>query len=94
MITKAHCWFCDEDKEVEGFASSTSLAYGFPFPVMELTVKSRQIMDGEVVSFVCRDCRSAILQAIAGSGVASKGKVLAVSRTMTEFKEGIKEVVY
>jgi len=75
---KEHCWFCDTKKEFNGTVSNTiNLAYGVPFPVLELTVKSIVRADGKVISFVCEDCRRAILHKIAESRVAAIDNVLA-----------------
>ena len=74
----AHCWFCNSDKKMDACISSKPLAYGNPFPVLDLTVRSKVISDGEVTQFVCRDCRSAILEAIANSKVASIQNVLSM----------------
>ena len=73
----AHCWFCNSDKEVDDCESSLSLAYGNPFPVLDVSVKSKVIYNnGNMTQFVCRQCRSAILRAIGESKVASIQNVL------------------
>lgn len=73
---KAYCWFCESDKEYDMLESTTRLTYGYPFPMLDLTVKSNLTNDGEVVHFMCDDCRKAVLRSIAESGVCRRENVL------------------
>ena len=77
-MNKAYCWFCESDQDYDNLESSIRLAYGFPFPLLELTAKSNLMNDGEIIHFMCCDCRKAVLKAIADSGVAQKKNVLGI----------------
>ena len=70
-MEKAHCWFCDTDKEFDCKGSTKWLAYGSPHPCLELTVRGSITTEGNVKSFVCEECRNAILRTIGESKVAS-----------------------
>lgn len=62
-----HCWVCDSEQEYNGRESTISLSYGFPHPILYLSVKSILTRDGEIVYFICEKCSKAILQKIADS---------------------------
>ena len=72
----AHCWFCDEDKEMRDQVSATRLGYGCPAPSLQLILKGSFTSDGERVQGICKECRSAILHTIAESKIASIENVL------------------
>ena len=75
-MSKAYCWFCESDKEYDNLESTHRLAYGYPFPMLDVTVKSNLMNDGEIVHFMCEECRLAVLRAIAESGVCRRENVL------------------
>jgi len=72
------CWFCKEEKEADYTNSKISLAYGYPFPMITLTVEGGICIDeGKLVYHLCKECKNAILRTIADSKVTSKNNVLA-----------------
>ena len=73
----AYCWYCESQKEFNGVVQSTlQLAFGTPFPILDISVRSLVLADGKVKYFVCEDCRQAILRAIGESKVASIENVM------------------
>jgi hypothetical protein len=71
------CWFCEEEKELQLTAPCLPLAYGTPFPIVQLKLEGGNMkLDGEMIYILCNSCRMAILKTIAESGVASKENVL------------------
>ena len=62
---------CDKEKKVCLDETKISLAYGTPFPLAEITIKSYMHDHDGVVYHMCKDCRMAVLRVIADSKVAS-----------------------
>ena len=70
------CWFCNIYKEESCHNVATFMAYGFPHPVIELSIQSGLSIKGETIYFICEKCKDAILQVIAKSGILTKENVL------------------
>ena len=75
----AYCWFCEQLKEYDGCESTKRLAYGYPFPMLDVTIRSNLAKDGEVLYFICEQCRDNVLRVLAESKVLSKDNVQKVA---------------
>ena len=76
-----YCWFCEQEKDSGGLSQATTMAYGHPFPLIELSVRPSlyKVEDGLDRS-VCPDCLRDILYVLAESRVASKEHVQSEKR--------------
>ncbi len=72
----AYCWFCESEQKYDNLESVKRLAFGYPFPMLDISVKSNLMNDGDIIHFVCAECREAILRSIVESGVCRRENVL------------------